>query len=137
MNHKKLVLVNALIAVAALIGYLMGLYLLENPALPLPPPRPDATLALFIVLKSVISVINIALLLTLVAIYGSLYRELRSRFTLGLLLLVIVLLMYAITSNPIFHSFLGYPGTVLGPFTIIPDMFSTLAFIVLLYLSQE
>ncbi|MHA2016091.1 MAG: hypothetical protein ACTSUH_10155 [Candidatus Thorarchaeota archaeon] len=137
MIQKRALLIPISVAVSAVIGFFVAQYLLQNPPLPLPPRRPDATLAIFITLKSVISFCNIALLLALVAVYGSLCRQVRTRFTLGLLLLVIVLLLYAVSSNPVVHYLLGYPGTVLGPFTIVPDIFALLAFALLLYLSQE
>ena len=88
-------------------------------------------------LKTVISFVNGALILLMLGIYIDLYRKIRTNFTAGLLLLIIVLLMNAMSSNPLI--FLRFDGAIFGPsmVLIIPDILSTIALSVLFYLSLE
>jgi hypothetical protein len=46
-------------------------------------------------------------------------------------------LQYAVTSNPWVHQLLGCRGSGLGPFAMLPDTFTLVASVVLLYLSQK
>ena len=87
--------------------------------------------------KTVISFVNGALILLMLGIYIDLYRKIRTNFTAGLLLLIIVLLMNAMSSNPLI--FLRFDGAIFGPsmVLIIPDILSTIALSVLFYLSLE
>jgi hypothetical protein len=92
---------------------------------------------LMLTAKLVISFVNIFLILSLLVIYLDIYRTVRSRFTVGLIVAIVALLVYAITSNPVLHIFLGYPISGPGPFLFIPDIFTALAAGVLIYLSME
>jgi hypothetical protein len=107
-----------------------------QPPAPKPPEGGDL-LALLVTAKTIVSFVNIALILTLLGLYYRIYSDVRSRFTLGLVLLITVLLMYAVTSNPLVHVLFGYYPFGLGPFTVIPDLFTTFALLVFLYLSLE
>lgn len=51
--------------------------------------------------KTVISTINITILIFLVLIYADIYRKTRSEFTVSLIIFPATLLLYAFTSNPI------------------------------------
>ena len=86
----------------------------------------------FLRVKSAITMINIVISILLIAIYIGIYRDVKSDFTLGLLIVMFTLLLYALTSNPLFHYMFGYGVYGAGPFTIIPDLFTTLALSVLL-----
>jgi hypothetical protein len=46
-----------------------------------------------------------------------------------------VLLLYAMVSNPIVQVAFGYRAFGLGPFAMLPDLFSLAALAVLLYLT--
>ena len=87
--------------------------------------------------KTAISTVNSVLLLGLLAIYVDIYRKTESEFTLGLIIFCVALLLYAVTSNPWVHQLLGYRGSGLGPFAMLPDTFTLVASVVLLYLSQK
>ena len=89
------------------------------------------------VIKTTITMVNIAISSILIALYIKTYRKIKSHFTIGLIVVMISLLVYAITSNPLFHLGFGYRGYGMGPFTIIPDLFSSIALGVLLYLSLK
>jgi tellurite resistance protein TehA-like permease len=88
-------------------------------------------------LKTVISFINIGLILPLLFIYAGIYRRMRSSFTLGLLAVIFALGMYAVTSNPLIVSLLGGRTGDIGFFQIIPDLCATVALIILIRISLE
>ncbi len=87
--------------------------------------------------KTLLSGLNIILLVALLAIYTNIYVRLRTEFTLGLMIFAIILLFYALTSNPMLHMMWGFHGYGLGPFAMFPDLFTTLALTLLLYLSLK
>ena len=102
-----------------------------QPAKQTPPQQPGVQL------KTVISFINIALIIPLFIIYAGIYRELKSSFTLGLMAVIFALLMYAVTSNPLIVSLLGGHLENIGLFQVIPDLCTTVALIVLVKISLE
>ena len=85
----------------------------------------------FFALKTIISFINIGLIIPLLMIYIQLYRSITSEFTLTLMIVVTALLLYAVTSNPLLSVFLGLETDCLGPFQIVPDIFTTIALVFL------
>ncbi|MDP6154959.1 MAG: hypothetical protein QGH39_09050 [Candidatus Thermoplasmatota archaeon] len=91
----------------------------------------------YMVVKSTVTMINMTISIILIFIYMKIYREVKSDFTLGLLIVMFAFLVYAITSNPLFYSIFGYWGFGMGPFQMIPDIFGTIALSVLLYLSLK
>ena len=91
----------------------------------------------FYTVKTVISTINVTLLVFLLAIYIDMYRKLRSEFTMGLIIFSLTLLLYALSSNPIMQSIFGFRGAGLGPFAMLPDLFTSIALAVLLYLTLK
>ncbi|MBN2122293.1 hypothetical protein JW721_04545 [Candidatus Micrarchaeota archaeon] len=72
----------------------------------------------------------------LLYIYLKDYLELRSGFTLGILLAVASFLLFSITSNPILHMVFGIFGKE-GIFSIIPMIFATLSLIILAWVSSR
>lgn len=78
--------------------------------------------------------INIALLSGLFWIYVDSFRKTKSSFMLGLLLFIGVLFVQSILSLILFPISLGENLSLFG---ILPNMFETLALIILLYLSME
>jgi tellurite resistance protein TehA-like permease len=88
-------------------------------------------------LKTVISFINIGLILPLLFTYTGIYWRMRSSFTLGLLAVIFALGMYAVTSNPLIISLLGGRTGDIGFFQIIPDLCATVALIILIRISLE
>ena len=91
----------------------------------------------FYIGKTIFSFVNISLILPLLLIYIDIYRKIKSKFTIGLLIVMMVLFLYALTSNPLFHRLFGYRAEGLGPFAMIPDLFATFALAILLYMSLE
>ena len=94
-------------------------------------------LELFYKVKTMLSTINATLLVLLLATYVDLYRKLKSEFTLGLILFSLILLLYAVSSNPLLQRFFGFWAIGLGPFAMLPDLFTTFALVVLLYLTMK
>ena len=92
---------------------------------------------LFYKVKTILSSINATLLVFLLATYVDMYRKLKSEFTIGLTLFSLTLLLYALTSNPLLQWHLGYRAFGLGPFAMLPDLFTSLALAVLLYLTMK
>ncbi len=92
-------------------------------------------LELYYTVKTVISSVNVTLLAILLATYISIYKKTQSEFTIGLIVFSMVLLLYALASNPIVAFIFGFRAFGLGPFAMLPDFFSSIASAVLLYLT--
>ena len=92
---------------------------------------------LFYKVKTILSTINATLLVFLLATYLDMYRKIRSEFTIGLILFSLILLLYAFSSNPLLQWIFGFRAFGLGPFAMLPDLFTTLALVVLLYLTMK
>lgn len=92
---------------------------------------------LFYKFKTILSTINATLLVFLLATYVDMYTKLKSEFTFGLILFSLILFLYALSSNPLLQWLFGYRAFGLGPFAMLPDMFTTLALAVLLYLTMK
>ncbi|MFB6125423.1 MAG: hypothetical protein ABEJ59_05640 [Halanaeroarchaeum sp.] len=85
-----------------------------------------------------ISTFNVVVLFALTGSYLGLYRELPTRFTGSLLLFSVALTLYALSANPAVQVLFGFRGgTGLGPFTFLPDLFASVAVVVLLYQSYQ
>ncbi len=94
-------------------------------------------LEFFYIAQTVLSSINVVLLIILIITYSSIYVKTRSPFTIGLIIFSGALLMKDLFSNPIVIGAFGFHSFGLGPFVLIPDLFELAALIVLLYLSIE
>ena len=90
-----------------------------------------------ILAKTVFSSVNTVLLAILLAIYIGIYRKTTSQFSIGLIIVTTALLLYALTSNPLIHRLIGFRLSGLGPFTMLPDLFTCIAAAILLYLSSQ
>lgn len=113
---------------------------LNNNILQLPPFFPQDIMNIletYIIIKAIITTINLILLLFLFIIYVGIYNKTGSKFSLGLILFIFALILYAITSNPLLHIFTGFHPLSLGLFTILPDLFTLIASAILLYLSRQ
>ena len=88
--------------------------------------------------RTVLALINTGLLLYLIAIHIGIYRETKSNFSLCLLLFSATLLLYSVTSNPILIWLNGFQEVnILSVFNFLPDIFTTLASAILIYLSRQ
>lgn len=100
------------------------------------PEKPNL-LTYYVKAKTILSTVNSILLLSLMIIYIDIYSKTRSKFSMGLIMFSIALLLYSLSSNPIIHRFAGFRGSGLGPFTMLPDLFTCIASAILLYLSRQ
>lgn len=89
-------------------------------------------------IKTFITTFNTVIIGALLANYISIYREIRSRFTMSLIVFSIALLLFAMSSNPLLPFLLNIsPGQIFGLFTFLPNIFASIAVLILLYLSYE
>ncbi len=89
-------------------------------------------LAVYYTLKSFLSTLNIVLLSILLVLYVSAYSQARSEFLVGLIIFDVAMLLCALTSDPLIYGGFGFHGAGLGPFAMLPDLFSLVAVSVLL-----
>jgi hypothetical protein len=61
----------------------------------------------------------------------------KSEFTIGLVIFSMVLLFYALASNPLVHWIFGFRAFGLGPFAMLPNLFTCVALAVLLCLTVK
>jgi predicted signal transduction protein with EAL and GGDEF domain len=102
----------------------------------LPPPRIIAgDIEFFYSAKTVVSTINVTLLVFLLLTYIDIYRKTRSEFTIGLTIFSAVFLLNVLASNPLVVGVFGFQPFGLGPFALLPDLFTSGALAILLYLS--
>jgi len=95
-------------------------------------------LVLYIKGRTILALINTGLLLYLMYLYTGIYRETKSNFSLCLLLFSITLFLYSITSNPILIWINGFQSlSIFNIFNLLPDVFTTLASAILIYLSRQ
>lgn len=86
---------------------------------------------------TILSIINMALAAVLLTAYIGLYRKTSTEFNLILIIVAVTLLCFSIVANPLVSAVLGYEGSGLGPFVILPDLFTLAALSALLYLSLK
>jgi hypothetical protein len=141
-NLKILILLTVLLASASLA--ILGVSYFKDqprqPAFPFGPrsyfPNP-ADLDFYYVARTVLSTVNIVLLVVLIVNYVSIFLKTRSEFTVGLILFAVFFLIKDITWSPFVVRFAGFDVFGLGPFAFLPDVFELIALSVLLYLSVE
>jgi hypothetical protein len=108
------------------------------PFRPLPAPEFNpADLEFYYIAKTVVSTINIALLVFLTATYVTIYSKTRSEFSIGLLIFALIFLIKDLTASPFVTGAFGFRLYGLGPFAMLPDLFELAALSVLLYLSAK
>ncbi|MCS7119698.1 MAG: hypothetical protein RMJ07_00895 [Nitrososphaerota archaeon] len=100
-------------------------------------PPPPGDIELFYTVKTVISTANAAITTILLIIYLGVYRKTKSNFTAGLIIFSLTLLLYTLASNPLLHWVFGFRAFGLGPFAMLPDLFTFIAVLILLYLSLK
>lgn len=105
-----------------------------------PLPRPEfnpGDLEFYYIARTVVSTINIALLVFLIAMYVTIYAKTKSEFTIGLLLFAIIFLIKDLMASPFIIGAFGFSLYGLGPFALLPDLFELVALSILLYLSVK
>ncbi|MBI5001170.1 MAG: hypothetical protein HZB92_06570 [Euryarchaeota archaeon] len=135
MNYA---IVTGLIVAAVIVGFALAtIYPLPPPGQTPPLPSPPGDNPEYYTAKTVISFVNLTLLGFLIYVYASIYRQVRTKFTIGLITVMLVLFLYALTSNPLIQILLGFRAEGLGPFAMIPDLFASVALTIMAFLSVE
>jgi hypothetical protein len=153
MNRNlKIVAMLTILVVITLLSYLWATANTPVPAQPFEPRRFPldrfimerdffssfvADIELYYTLQTVLSSVNATLLVFLLITYLDIYKTLKSEFTIGLIIFSLILLLYALVSNPLMQRIFGFQGIGLGPFAMLPDLFTCLALAVLLYLTMK
>ncbi|MBN2336377.1 hypothetical protein JXL21_12525 [Candidatus Bathyarchaeota archaeon] len=97
----------------------------------------ERRIEMFITGRVVVSSVNILLYGYLTYFYIRLYRENESKFSLGLTALSIALLIYSVSSNPVILLYSWRRDPIwMSVFNFIPDVFATLAALIMVYLSK-
>jgi hypothetical protein len=91
----------------------------------------------YFIFGAISSTINMLLSTILLITYVETYRRTRAQFSLVLVLVALTLLCYSIVANPLVRTALGYGGSGLGPFFVLPDLFTFGTLVALLYLSLK
>lgn len=87
--------------------------------------------------KLLITTINMALLVYLLYNYVQIYQQMRSQFSVGLVIIASALLAHTISSSPLLAHIFGFREVGLGPFSIVPSFFTLIASVVLIHISQQ
>jgi len=141
MNRKTrfwlLVAVLIVVVVAVAVFALLGgeRFYMPPPWQQRPPRNIPGDIELYYTVKTVISTVNITLLVFLLMNYAIMYSDTKSEFLIGLIIFSLILLFHAISSNPLVYQLFGFHAFGLGPFAMLPDIFTLTALIVLVYLT--
>lgn len=149
MNHgvNRNLRIWLILATLAVVALLAALWATTHLPLPLMEPRRRPSplpgnielwdIELYYTATTVISTINVTLLISLLITYISIYRKTQSEFTIGLVVFSVILLLNALASNPLMQWIFGFRAFGLGPFAMLPDLFTCVALVVLLYLTVK
>ncbi|MCR4334971.1 MAG: hypothetical protein NUV57_00350 [archaeon] len=88
-------------------------------------------------LQIILASINSLLLFYLLYNYMYVYNQVKSKFALGLIVAAIAFLAFTFSANPIVQALFGFRSSGLGPFTILPLVFTLAVTLILIYLSKE
>lgn len=69
--------------------------------------------------------------------YFKIYRDIPSSTSRSLMIFSIALTLYAISANPLTHIIFGFNVISIGPFTYLPDLFVSIASVLLLHESYK
>jgi hypothetical protein len=138
-KKARLWLVLTAIVVAALIAtFWVAKYMpLRPPGAQRTPMSIPGDIEVYYSVKTLISTVNAAILIFLFISYIDIYIRTKSEFTVWLIIFSIILLLNALASNPLVHLIFGFHAFGLGPFAMLPDLFTLGALAVLLYMTVK
>lgn len=97
----------------------------------------ERRIEMFVTGRIIVSSINILLYGYLTYFYIRLYMDNESKFSLGLTALSLVLLIYSVSSNPYILQLSWRRDPIwMRAFNFIPDVFATVAALIMVYLSK-
>ncbi len=129
-----------MIVVAAIVGAVFGNLMATQFDREDPPDREDiekGDYTIYRTMAAAVATVNLVIALVLILLYLEVYRDVKSDFTVGLIMVTMSFMLYALFSNPLIHSVFGFRAFGLGPFAIIPNFFAMIAMSTLLYLSLK
>jgi hypothetical protein len=141
-NRFKIGIILTVVITVAVVTALWALVALHEPPLEIrraPPPGGfvPGDFEYFYVAFTIISTINIALLVIVLLTYLNIYSKTRSPFTIGLIVFALAFLLKDISSHPFVTGLFRFSAYGLGPFAFLPGLFELAALSVLLYLSVK
>jgi len=142
MKKLRLGLLVAVILGLIIIGYFgaVSLPLVGRPPHPegsfIEPPSPGQ-LRTYLTIRAIVSTVNAGLAIFLLMVYIGIYLKTRAKFTVGLIIFTITLLLYALTSNPLLVVLVTARPFAFNVFAGVSELFTTIALTILLYLSLE
>ncbi len=123
-----------------IVAFCIGIFFLANMLTPFQglEDREDLReiMASYMYIDMALSTIMLIISIFLIFVYLKDYLELRSSFTLGVLLAVISFMLFAISANPLLHMLFGVFGRP-GLFSIIPPLFATVSLAILAWVSSR
>ena len=139
-NRLKIGLILAIVLAAAFLTAYWATIILHQPPFELrraPPPGGfvPGDFEYFYLAFTVISTVNIVLLVIVLLTYISIYTKTRSPFTVGLIVFASAFLLKDLASHPFVAGLFNFRAYGLGPFAFLPGLFELTALSVLLYLS--
>lgn len=141
---RSLVWVILVILIGAIVGILCFLVIAPNIVVVGGPPPffgSSSVSKLFTLIAEhiILSTIGIALLVSLLVVYGRIYRQTRANFALGIFIVLLALLLQAVLDYPVLQLFaIGIPSSQLHySLPTLGDVFTIVAYSVFLYLSLE
>ena len=145
MNHRmnKYIGISVIVTIVVIVAILTAVWASSTSFFPrfpferrVPPSQGNpADIEFFYTLDAVISTVNVTLSIILLVLYVNIYKKTRSEFTIGLIIFSAVFLLNALFSNPFVIWVFGFRPFGLGPFALLPGLFTLAALSVLLYLS--
>ncbi len=90
-----------------------------------------------LILHNVLSTVSIALLVALAVIYARMYWQTRARFSLGITVVLLALLVESIIQYPLLLGHVGPFPQAQTTYMLYADAFTIVAYTVFLYLSLE
>jgi hypothetical protein len=139
-NRFKIGIILTIVIAVTVVTALWALVALHETPLQLrraPPPGGfiPGDFEYFYVAFTIISTINITLLVIVLLSYINIYAKTRSPFTIGLIIFAVAFLLKDIASHPFVTGLFSFRAYGLGPFAFLPGLFELAALSVLLYLS--
>jgi hypothetical protein len=140
---QGLLWVLIVLLVGALVGVLAFLLIAPHLVVGGPPPFPGSSsiddLFTLIAEHIILSTVSIALLVSLVIVYGRIYNKTKANFALGIFIVLLALLLEEMLDYPILQLFIsGIPKSELYySLPALGDVFTIVAYSVFLYLSLQ
>ena len=138
-NRLRLGLVFAILVAVAILAAFWVTVMISQPSFQVRRVPPGGFIAgdfeYFYLAFTVISTVNIALLVILLLTFVNIYTKTRSPFTVGLIIFAAAFLLKDVASSPFVMGLFSFGAFGLGPFIFLPGVFEFVALSVLLYLS--